>query len=188
MSRGRLVYLIGPSGAGKDSLLRHVAEQIGPDEPIRLARRHITRPHDDPHEEHIAIDMVAFLELEAAGAFALAWRSHGFSYGVTREIDAWLADGCHVLVNGSRDYLTVASTLYPDLLPILIKVAPATLRQRLIARGREDAAGIDARLGRTPQFTIRHPSLLEISNDGPLERAGTDILEALRRLRPIAVA
>ena len=47
--RGRLVYVMGASGVGKDSLLEEL-RSIAPDLPLAYAVRHITRPASDGGE------------------------------------------------------------------------------------------------------------------------------------------
>ena len=90
-----------------------------------------------------------------AGRFALSWRGNGLGYGVGMEIDLWLAFGRHVILNGSRDYLSNAAMCYPSLLPVLIAIDPAVLRQRLAARGRLARRGIGPRGAHRPRGADR---------------------------------
>ena len=57
-----------------------------------------------------------------------------------------------MLVNGSRGHLKQARERYPDLLAIMLRVDTDVLRQRLLARGRETPAEINARLARNELF------------------------------------
>lgn len=43
---GALVYVMGPSGAGKDSVLNRARAMLSADLPILFAHRYITRPAD----------------------------------------------------------------------------------------------------------------------------------------------
>jgi hypothetical protein len=63
--RGRLVYVMGPSGAGKDSLLEWMRVRLPADSGVRLARRTITRPAGAGGEEHIAATDAQFDEAPA---------------------------------------------------------------------------------------------------------------------------
>ncbi len=119
--QGRLIYLIGPSGAGKDSLLEAAREALAARQ-VRIARRVITRSAEAVGEAAHAVTLAEFERLEAEQAFALAWRANGLAYGIPARIDAWLANGEHVLVNGSRGHLPEARRRYPDLLAILLGV------------------------------------------------------------------
>lgn len=148
---GRLIYLMGPSGSGKDSLLNAVRERLAADG-CRIARRVITRSAEAVGEDAVAVSLAEFERDEAAGAFALSWRANGLAYGIPRQIDDWLAAGEDVLVNGSRAYLSEARQRYPALLAVLLRVDMAVLRERLLARGREAPAQIEQRLARNALF------------------------------------
>ncbi|MGH8384350.1 MAG: phosphonate metabolism protein/1,5-bisphosphokinase (PRPP-forming) PhnN [Pseudomonas sp.] len=170
---GRLIYLIGPSGSGKDSLL--VAARVPlAERGCRIVRRVITRSAESVGEAAQGVSAEQFAEMQAQGAFALSWRANGLAYGIPREIDDWLAAGHDVLVNGSRGHLTQTRERYPNVLVVLLTVDQAVLRQRLLARGREPAAEIELRLARNARFNERvladnDPALLVLDNSGPLE-------------------
>src|SRR5690242_1563652 len=109
MNTGRLVYVIGPSGSGKDSIIAYARERLSavPDAPI-FVRRHITRPAESGGEDHIPISRQDFDDGCSSGRFALAWRGNGHGYGVDAAIDLKLAAGWHAVLNGSRAYLPEA--------------------------------------------------------------------------------
>lgn len=175
---GRLIYVMGPSGAGKDSLLRQARERTS--QTLWFAHRYITRPADDESENHIALTPKEFSTRCDAGGFSLHWDSHGWSYGIGVEIDAWMThSGANVVVNGSRAAFAQARTRYPDLLPVLITAPLEHLRARLLSRNREDAANIETRLRRNAEVAVTHPRLIEIVNDGPLEHALHRFLSAV---------
>ena len=54
-SPGCLVLVVGPSGAGKDTLLRRAAAALRDEGRYCFVRRYITRPAGDPHEDHVAL-------------------------------------------------------------------------------------------------------------------------------------
>ncbi|MBA4742288.1 MAG: phosphonate metabolism protein/1,5-bisphosphokinase (PRPP-forming) PhnN [Azoarcus sp.] len=171
-SPGRLFYLIGPSGAGKDSLICYARRRIG-GAPVRFARRYITREADAGDEQHVAVSRSDFARMLDSGLFAMHWRANGLEYGIGIEIDAWLVAGLNVVVNGSRAYLDVAAQRYPTLCPVLVEVADEVLAERLIARGRETPADIRARIARNRALPRpEHPALELIHNDGELADAG----------------
>ncbi|MFV9685130.1 phosphonate metabolism protein/1,5-bisphosphokinase (PRPP-forming) PhnN [Pseudomonas sp. NY15367] len=164
--QGRLIYLMGPSGSGKDSLLqaaRAPLEAHG----CRFARRVITRSAESVGEDALGVSPAEFERLEGEGAFALSWHANGLAYGIPREIDDWLSAGQDVLINGSRGHLEAARQRYPDLLAILLQVDEAVLRQRLLARGRETPEQIEQRLARSREFAY---SPLPFMGEGPGER------------------
>ncbi|AHL74297.1 ribose-phosphate pyrophosphokinase [Stutzerimonas stutzeri] len=177
---GRLIYLIGPSGAGKDSLLQAAREPLRA-RGCRVARRVITRSAEAVGEDAIAVSESEFEQLRGSGAFALAWHANGLHYGISRKIDDWLAAGEHVLINGSRGYLAEARQRYPQLQPVLLTVALPILRERLLARGRESLEEIEARLARNELFqsTAEQGGTQLLDNSGPLEQTLQRLLQLI---------
>jgi ribose 1,5-bisphosphokinase len=179
---GRLIYLIGPSGSGKDSLLDAARERLA-ERGCRIVRRVITRSAEAVGEAALGVSAQQFAGMEAQGAFALSWHANGLSYGIPREIDDWLAAGQDVLVNGSRGHLHNTRERYPDMLAVLLTVNPAVLRERLLARGRESVAEIDQRLARNARFNeqllAEDPTVHVLDNSGPLEHTVERLLACL---------
>lgn len=177
---GRLIYVMGASGAGKDSVIGEAKRRLGHNVHVAFASRYITRPADAGGEVHIALRPQEFAEGRGSGFFALDWDSHGLSYGIGREIEGLMAAGMNVVVNGSREYLPIAARRYPTVLPVLIEVAMDVLRERLMARGREMPAAIDARLSRAmAQADVDHPALVRIRNDGALAATVDEFLAVI---------
>lgn len=175
---GILLYVIGASGCGKDSLMRHAREILAADSSVVFAHRYITRPHDAGGENHIALSEAEFNARVERKLFSLHWSSHGLYYGIGSELNHWLAKGLTVVLNGSRAHLPEASRSYPELRPVLIEVSPDVLQARLHARGREDISAIESRLLRTRQFDrLQHAKLVRFSNDGPLPLTGPAFAE-----------
>ncbi|WP_313288915.1 phosphonate metabolism protein/1,5-bisphosphokinase (PRPP-forming) PhnN [Stutzerimonas nitrititolerans] len=179
---GKLIYLMGPSGSGKDSLLQAAAERLQASG-CRIARRVITRSAESVGEDALGVSGEAFARMTEEGAFALSWHANGLDYGIPKQIDDWLASGRDVLVNGSRGYLPVARQRYPDLLPVLLEVQPAVLRERLIARGRENHAQIEARLARNAAFDEADDGCVRIDNSGALEDAVNRLIHLIMDAR-----
>lgn len=204
---GRLIYLMGPSGSGKDSLLNAARARLA-ERGCVIARRVITRSAEAVGEDAVGVSAAEFDQLEADGAFALSWRANGLAYGIPRQIDDWLAAGQDVLVNGSRGYLPEARARYPELQGILLQVDEAALRQRLQARGRESAEQIEARLARSRDFVVGGASAatvasetelcpapptaapvessIVLNNSGPLEQTVSQLLQLLSDARACA--
>jgi ribose 1,5-bisphosphokinase len=182
--QGRLVYVIGPSGAGKDSIIAYARARLGGEGSAHVfPRRHITRPVDGQSEDHVSLSPEDFDGLCQAGRFALHWRGNGLCYGIGNEIDLSLVAGRHVIVNGSRAHLPEAARAYPDLLPVAIAIDPGVLRQRLLVRAREQAGQIEDRLKRAAELQqVDHPALRTIPNNGALEEAGESFVALLRSL------
>lgn len=148
---GRVIYLMGPSGSGKDSLIEAARDGLR-QRNCEVVRRVITRSAESVGEDAVGVSPAEFAKRLVAGEFALAWRANGLDYGIPAEMNRWLQSGQHVLVNGSREYLSQALERYPTLLPVMLTVKDEVLRERLLRRGREGLADIDARLGRNALF------------------------------------
>jgi ribose 1,5-bisphosphokinase len=176
---GKLIYLMGPSGSGKDSLIDAARERLG-EMNCQVIRRVITRSAESVGEDAVGVTPAEFERRQRAGEFALAWHANGLDYGIPRELDEWLKAGKHVLVNGSRENLRQAQERYPTLLPVLLTVKEEVLRERLLRRGRETLEQIDARLARNALFIERRavdrPVYL-LDNSGNLSEAVDQLLQ-----------
>lgn len=177
---GRLIYLIGPSGSGKDSVLDAAREALA-ERGVQVARRVITRSAEAVGESAEAVTHDEFDRLERSGAFAMSWRANELAYGIPIQIDHWLAAGQDVLVNGSRGYLEKARERYPDILAILLSVRPEVLRQRLLKRNRETPEQIEARLARSARFEDALDDLFLLDNSGDLLDSVTKLLQLIER-------
>ena len=176
----KLFYIIGASGVGKDSLLDYARHHLGPEESLLFAHRYITRKAEAGNENHVALSEQEFRQRLKKGFFAMHWSSHGLNYGIGVEVNQWLKKGINVVVNGSRAYLPQASKYYAELVPVLIQVDQAILRQRLEARGRETVEQIEARLLRAQEMEdFSHPGLVAIDNNADLSMAGEQLISVL---------
>jgi len=176
---GRLIFLIGPSGSGKDSLIDAARAQLTA-AGVKIARRIITRSAEAKGEAAQGVTAQQFEAMRAQGAFAMHWQANGLSYGIAQYVDQWLEAGSAVLVNGSRAYLAEARRRYPDLLAVLIDVKPQVLRQRLLARGRETPDEIEQRLARNAGLqAFDDPAVHVLDNSTTLEAAVTGLFKLL---------
>lgn len=176
----RLILVVGPSGAGKDSVIRGVHIALAGQRDVYFQRRAVTRPADATGgEDHDPFDPETFARSAAAGAFALHWQANGLSYGVPAAIDTHLAAGRAVVVNVSRAIIPAAEARYPGLCVCVITASPSIRAERLRQRGRESAADIEARLGRAEAFRVRARHVREIDNDGPLDGAVAALVETV---------
>lgn len=183
---GRLIFLVGPSGSGKDSLINASRAHLSA-AGVEIARRVITRSAEAKGEEAHGVSAERFAQLREAGAFAMHWQANGLEYGVPAQVDRWLAQGRSVLVNGSRAYLPAARERYPNLLAVCLDVQPEVLRERLLARGRETPEQVDQRLARNARLQLEAaPSVHTLDNSGDLAAAVTALFELLRQEKLIA--
>jgi ribose 1,5-bisphosphokinase len=171
----RLIYVIGPSGAGKDSVL-HALRHIWPGTShAHWSRRTITRAVQACGEQHEGVDIPGFERLRAQNAFGLHWQANGLHYGVRATELSPLHEGRCVFVNGSRGHLPTLLVAWPHATVVHISAPPPVLARRLAERGRETPQAIAARLAREMDLALP-ANHIAIMNDGPLQKAA----EALR--------
>ena len=183
MTTGRLVYCMGPSGAGKDSLLGWLRTHLPQPCPVHWAQRTISRAATSGGKAHDSVSRQALAALRSEHAFALHWQANGLGYGVRHAQLAPLAQGHWVLLNGSRAYLPEALVRFPDLVAVHITASPQVLRERLLSRGRETREEVEARVQRALAYTPPPGAAsLEVHNDGTLGDAGQRLLNALENL------
>ncbi len=174
---GHLFLVIGPSGAGKDTLI-DAARQVFSREPrIAFPRRSITRPPDGS-EDNDHVPAAAFAEAVQAGAFFLHWSAHGHDYGLPVSVHHDLRQAKAVVCNVSRQVFD-APALTPAALPagtgitvLEVWARPDVLAGRLAARGRETRAQIEQRLAHVQPFALpAHMTHVRVDNSGALETA-----------------
>jgi len=175
---GRVLYVMGASGVGKDSLIAAL-RPLQPDWPV--AHRYITRASGDS-ENCVTLSDAEYAWRRDAGLFCLHWQAHGLSYALGIELEAWLERCDLVIVNGSRAQLAQARERFGErLLPLLVQADPQVIRQRLIARGRESAAQVEERLARSRRIEPQADVLLH-DNDAPLAQSVAQLHRRLRGL------
>jgi ribose 1,5-bisphosphokinase len=172
---GRLFLIVGPSGAGKDTLINLVRAALRADTAIVFARRTVTRPASG-FEAHDSMSEDAFEEAARGGAFALTWSAHGLRYGVSARIDDDIRAGRTVVLNGSRSVCDLARRRYARVTIVLVTAPPAILAARLAARQRVSDGRIDERLSRAPAVW---PDVT-ITNDGSPEGAAAQLVVVLK--------
>lgn len=146
---GVLIFVVGPSGAGKDTLLTLAAASLAGRARVHFARRLVTRA-EGANEAHGTLSTEEFERDLTAGRFPLSWRAHGLSYALGPDVKERIAAGDTVVANGSRATLPLARERFISVRVVEI-TAPAEVRAaRLAARGRESASDIRERLERTP--------------------------------------
>jgi len=174
---GMLVLVAGPSGAGKDTLLEGARQALAGDPRLRFVRRVITRPAEAGGEDHEAVSETEY----AARDFALQWDAHGLRYGIPADIADDLALGVTVVASVSRGVIAAAARRFP--VRVIDVTAPSVLlAERLRARGREDAAGVAERLGRSLALPAG-VAVTTVMNDGSIGEGVDRFLRALVLVR-----
>jgi ribose 1,5-bisphosphokinase len=179
-----MVAVVGPSGAGKDTLLAHAARHFEGRDDVTFVRRVITRDAAAGGEDHDGVSDAEFERLERTGLFAVCWAAHGLRYGIPAETRDAVAQGRLVVANGSRSALPLFKAAYPSLLVINVTARPEVLASRLEARGRESRDDILRRLQRGSLSIAGDYRVLNIDNSGSIDEAGAAMIEALSRHLP----
>jgi ribose 1,5-bisphosphokinase len=178
--KGGFVAVVGPSGAGKDSLIAAARQALGEDRRFSFVRRVVTRPAEASAEDHDSMSFEAFESAAAEGRFVVTWQAHGLHYGLPSHSLAHVNGGGIAVANCSRAALSAIGQSFPRLSVILVSAAPAVLAQRLAGRGRESAADIEQRLLRTVDDFPGREKAIVIDNSGQLEDAAQAFIRTLR--------
>ena len=178
---GRMIAVVGPSGVGKDSVMRGLHDAIPH---MHLVRRVITRAPELGGEVYAAVSVPEFRDLAENGAFAVHWQAHGLHYGIPITVKYHLNRGIDCLANFSRRALAEASDIFSHFLVLNITAHPDTLAARLSMRGRESETEITQRLMEAEKPLPEGLDVLHLSNDGPL---GQTIARATALLHPAPV-
>lgn len=176
MKEGRFIAIVGPSGAGKDSVIEELCA-ARPE--VYRARRVITRPADAGGEDFEAVTFDEFEMRVAEGQFALHWQAHGLSYGVPASVDQALKLGQDVVANLSRGMVDAAASTFDDVVVLHVTASPKILAQRLSLRGRESGEALAKRLARPAPVMPGCVSVIPIDNSGTLSAALEAALNAL---------
>lgn len=177
--QGRLILVVGPSGAGKDALIERARRALAGDPRFVFARRVITRP--PAAEDHDTIDESAFAAAEKDGVWLLSWRAHGLCYAIPGSLREDLAHGRAVIANVSRGVVVEAETLGYPVTVLHVTADPAILAARIGARGRENAAEIRARISRAQAMSFGAAQIVEIRNESTLDHGAALFIQAIRR-------
>jgi ribose 1,5-bisphosphokinase len=144
---GRLILVVGPSGAGKDTLIGLARAACADDGRIVFPRRVVTR-EATASEDNEQVSLEAFQQACAGGAFAAHWEAHGHCYGLPVAIDDDIRAGRTVVANVSRTVVEAMRRAYAQVTVVSITAPSDVLAQRLAARARGSDGQIEHRLRR----------------------------------------
>lgn len=173
---GLWVFVCGPSGAGKDSVMSWAAGHLAARQDIVFARRMVTRA-PQPGSDHDPVTPQQLAHLIGSGGLVWRWEAHGFHYGIGVHYAAEVAAGRVVVVNGSREHargLPVAERVRV----VQIVADTGQLAARLAQRGREAPQDVARRLARNALFQNLRADHT-IVNQGELAHAGRQLADYL---------
>lgn len=176
----KVLLVVGPSGSGKDTLLRNARNHFAGQEQLSFVRRYITRP-PDRNEDNYYLDSAAFTLLNNAGFFLSTWRAHDNFYGIPYHAmngtDAAEVAVCSI----SRAAVVDFERSFAHTTTILVTAREEVLRQRLEKRGRENETAVRRRLARANQAVVAR-DLVVFDNSAELERSIAMFNELLESL------
>jgi ribose 1,5-bisphosphokinase len=144
---GALVVVVGPSGAGKDTLIT-LARALCADDPAIVFPRRIVTRQPSAAEDHDSVALSDFDRAAGQGAYAFWWEAHGLKYALSAAIDADLRAARTVVCNVSRAVVSALRQRYARVTVVLVTAPKETLLVRLAARGRESGGDVSGRLDR----------------------------------------
>ncbi len=174
-----MVLVVGPSGAGKDTLMSALRQRLQDKTGVHFARRAITRDADPNAEDHDTLTRPEFDSMVANGTVALSWEAHGLGYVIPANYDDLIRNGDTVIANGSRRVLHQASDKYQTAIVLLITAPVDILAARLATRGRESREAIENRLRRADLEPQDVPNLVRIENTGSIGEGVSRMMAAL---------
>lgn len=176
---GRLVLVVGPSGAGKDTLIDAVRAACRDEAGVVFPRRVITRPSSSA-EDHDTMSDAGFDQAAAGGAFALWWTAHGLKYGIPAAIDDDIRAERTVVCNLSRTVIGGARKRYARVTVVQVTAPQEILAARLGARGRGSDGSIMDRVQRTVATNSEPNADVVIQNTGAVETAAATLLGVVK--------
>lgn len=147
-SKGLLIVFSGPSGAGKDTILKSLLKR---DQNIKLsvsATTRSSRPGEEDGRDYYFIDKAQFKEMEKNNEMLESAEYCGNCYGTpSKPIDSWLAQGNDVILEIEVQGAAQIKKRCPDCVGIFI-LPPSLkeLEQRLRDRNTESEEAIQNRL------------------------------------------
>jgi ribose 1,5-bisphosphokinase len=162
---GRLVVVVGPSGAGKDTLIAAARVRLAGNPAFVFPLRLVTRAASAA-EDHLTISDGDFAHAVARGDFAFWWQAHGLKYALPAGIDDDIRAGRTVVCNVSRGVVSALRARYARLVVVLVTAPADILVARLAGRGRTSDGDLAQRLGREA------PSPAEFAPDHVIENVG----------------
>jgi len=176
----RVLLVVGPSGSGKDTLIRSARHHFAGQDSFAFVRRYITRP-PDRNEDNYYLDPTAFTLLRNNGFFLSTWQAHNNYYGIPHHAMTDTNGVGALLCSISRSAVGDFERIFERTTTILVTAREEVLLQRLKSRGREDEAGMQYRLARAGRSPVAR-DLIRFDNSYDLERSTAMFIQLLESL------
>lgn len=179
--------VVGPSGAGKDTIIRESRQEIETFDNVHFVKRLVTRPCDPQREDHYSATKDRFNEMSRDGEFAVQWSAHDFLYGIPVETIQRVENGDTLIVNGSRAALPDFRNTYSRCLVTWITASADILAQRLAQRNSEDPQSIRNRLSRKIPHHVETEDVI-IDNTGAMADSVARFIEIVLAVQRFEIA
>jgi ribose 1,5-bisphosphokinase len=170
--------VVGPSGAGKDTLIGLARNACADARNIVFSRRLVTR-EASAFEDNEQISLDAFRQARTRGDFAVHWEAHGHCYALPRAIDDDIRAGRTVVANVSRTVVDAIRRAYANVTVVLITAPSDVLAERLAARARSSDGQIEHRLSRAVDDVATGPDVT-IANIGSVEDHARELVRVIK--------
>ncbi len=182
IENGVFVAVVGPSGAGKDTIIDYARAALRDESGFHFVRRVVTRPSSVDAEDHDTLSEEAFAKALQSGAFSHQWEAHGLCYGLPKSVHDEIRLGAVAIANVSRGIIPALRKTYANFAVVHITASHEVLAKRLAARGRESAEEIQRRLMRAGANPCDPSDAIMIDNSDEVARAGDEFVTLLRKM------
>lgn len=170
----KIVLIVGPSGVGKDTLIKGARKILKED--VNFVKRYITRK-PDKSEKNYFVDDYAFKILKDNSFFISTWNAHDNHYGIAKNN---IIDGLNI-ISVSRSKIKDFEKSYDEVYTINITVPKEELKKRLFNRKRESLVEIEKRLNRNYK-EIQSRNLIEYDNSLDINRSIKEFIKLLNNI------
>ena len=185
MKRGQLIVISGPSGVGKDTLIRRLLEL---DQNVRYSISGTTRrprPDERPEQNYTFLTRDEFEDLVRKGAFLEHATYNGHLYGTFRDrVEAIRESGHDVLLKIDVQGAEQVRKLMPGGVFIFV-MAPSEeeLQRRQVGRGSESPEDLASRRKIAVKELEYASHYQHVVTNDDVERAVAEIVDIIRRTR-----
>lgn len=171
----KIVLIVGPSGVGKDTLIKAAKKQLKNE--ANFVKRYITRK-PDKNEKNFYLDKFAFEILKHNSFFVSSWSAHDNFYGIAKNSIKNTLN----IISISRSKICDFEKIYDEVYTINITVNKEELKNRLLTRNRENEEEIEKRLNRSYK-KIEAKNLIEFDNSLKIEQSVFNFVKLLKQIQ-----